>query len=456
MKKPIWDVRIPTLFALLLIAGSIWLTRYFLLQGTQTVGQASKETEPQNIQVTDISATTFTVVFTTSSPAIAGVRITGPNLPPSVFFQNPTQDERTTHRISIPNLSPSTEYDYVILVDGKTYPESENTYSISTAPPFEDDPLAPQYAHGKIILSDGTPASDSLVILESEETHPLSTLTNSAGEYSFNLSFLRSKTLTSNPTLANNSKFTLKSYSADLSSQAFVLYENIFAIPPLTLSQNYDFSQSLQITSSNDDSDTLLSIPTPSTIQSTLSITSPTEGQSTIDERLTIRGTSVPNALVNLDLQPSDIIAETSADSTGRWQYRPDTNLPQGVNTLTVHAKDSFGVTRSITRTFSIFPAGSQVSESATPSGTLTPTTTPPQNTPTPTTPTTPTITVTIPPSPTVTPTNIPTVTNTPPPTVPPVITITPTPPGSVSTLLITFSSVILIIAGTTLLFVLG
>lgn len=456
MKRPIWDVRIPTLFALLLVAGSIWLTRYLLLQQSQTVGQASRDIQPQNVLTTDVSATSFTVTFTTKVPVLAGVRVSGPNLPTSVFFQDSSQIDRSNHRISIPNLNPSTEYEYAILLDGEAYPE-EGSYKLTTAPPFEDQLIDPVYAKGKVTLSDGAPANDTLVVLQNSNTQPLSTLTNDQGEYTFNLSLLRSKTLTTHPNLSSESVFTIMIYNKDLSSQAKVLYENIFEIPTLTLSHNYDFSQSFQQNEIIDENDNSFVIPTPRNTQTTLSILSPTEDESTIDERPVIRGTAPPNSVIDISLQPSRIDSETTSDSSGRWQYRPPLNLPQGENNIVVQTKDESGITRSANRTFSIFPAGSQVSQSATPSGTLTPTTAPttgPSITPTTVPEVTPTSAVTL--TPTVAPTTEPTVFNTPTPTVPIITTITPTPPGSVSTLLITFSSVILIVAGATLLFILG
>lgn len=458
MKKPIWDVRIPTLFALLLVVGSIWLTRYMLLQRSQTTGQASRDIQPQNVLVTDVSATTFTVTFTTNVPVLAGVKVTGPNLPASVFFQDSNQTDRANHRISIPNLNPSTEYEYSILLDGESFPQ-DGSYKVTTAPPSEDQLINPVYSNGKVIFSDGTPANDTLVILHNPNSHPISTLTDDQGEYRFNLSLLRSKTSNNNLNFTPDSVFTVMIYNQDLSSQAKVLYENIFDIPPLTLSYNYDFSESVSQIEDSDEDDNSFVIPAPRDTKSALSITYPTEDESTIDDRPNIRGTASPNSIINIALQPSRIDSEITSDSSGRWQFRPSTSLPQGKNTIRVQAIDEQGITRSATREFSIFPAGSQVAQSATPSATISPTISPtnaPTISPTTTPELTPTSVISLAPSPTATPTLVPTTFSTPTPTIPIITTITPTPPGSVSTLIITFSSVILIVAGATLLFILG
>ncbi len=460
MKKPLWEIRIPTLFALLLIAGSIFLTRYFVVQQTGTVGQASSDTQPQNIYVTDLAHDTFTIAFTTKTESVAGVQVSGSTLPTSVFFQNSSPEARTTHRITIPNLSPSTEYEYVILLEGKTFRDNEEPYRVTTAPLLEDTEINTLPVTGKIINTDGSIGTNVLVTLQSTDSQILSILTNGEGEYIFDISRLKSRDLSKYVDFTRHTTFTIAAYSADLASRATVNYENIFEIPPLTLSQNYDFSVIAPDTPEAT-SEAQLTIPTPSTIQSTVRITNPVIGESTIDDQPLIKGTAAPRTTVSLFLEPSNLTTTVTTSSTGQWQFRPDSPLPQGKNTITAQAKDSYGVTKAVTHDFLIFPAGSQVAETATPSATLTPTRTPtPTAEPSPTTTVmpSPTVTETVTPTPTVIPTAIPTVipTATPIPTIQPIITITPTPPGSVSTLLITFGSVILIVTGATLLFILG
>src|SRR5690606_12097227 len=101
----------------------------------------------------------------------------------------------------------------------------------------------------------------------------ISTLTDDQGEYRFNLSLLRSKTSNNNLNFTPDSVFTVMIYNQDLSSQAKVLYENIFDIPPLTLSYNYDFSESVSQIEDSDEDDNSFVIPAPRDTKSALSIT---------------------------------------------------------------------------------------------------------------------------------------------------------------------------------------
>jgi len=103
-------------------------------------------------------------------------------------------------------------------------------------------------------------------------------------------------------------------------------------------------------------------------------------------------GTALPNGTVKITIHSDEGIEVTvTADGLGNWTYRPERELSPGEHTITISTKDSAGTTRFITRAFSIFEEGSQVTEAATPSATPTfsPTVTPvptivPTNTPTP------------------------------------------------------------------------
>lgn len=467
MKKPIWDIRIPTLFALLLAAGSIFVTGFFLQQRTSFTGKASQEAGPANIIVTDITDTSFTVAFTTISPAASGIKVSGPSLPGSVFYASTSQEEYVTHRITVPNLSPQTEYSFEIITQGKTLLDNGHPYIVKTGTSFEEEP-SPYIINGTIITPDGENASNVLVTLSSEGTQALSTITDQDGKFSFDIGKIKSPDLSQYATLTKSTVFILNAYYRDLSSRVQIQNRNISDIPPITLSQNYDFGQADEepIIAT---SESQFNFPIPSKTYSSFTVSFPSENQSLIDNKPVIRGTALPRSEVQLTIN-GQLSQSVLVNSSGIWQFRPQEELPQGENTVLVNAKDSLGIKRTITRVFSVFPSGSQVIQSASPSASLTPTVTvtstpSPTSAPTVTTTITPSpsasITQTPSPSPTPTATITPTpttsiVTDTPIPTVQPIITITPTPPGSLTTVLITFTSVILIIVGTTLLFILG
>jgi hypothetical protein len=460
MKKPVWDFRIPTIIGIAAIAVSIWVTGMLVQQGTEMVGRASSDVLPEHVTVSNISDTSFTVSFTTKTQAVAAISIKGENLQEIVMFQDTSQNARTIHNIVVSDLSPKSKYMFSILLEGKTYRDGDNPYTVTTGDviELETNDLS---ASGSVMLPEGSPASEALVVLSTKNSQTVSSLTNDQGEFTFDLSSLRTKDLTKGIDLAQNEQVTISVYKESLSSTIITTAENISKIPQITLAENYDFSVA------EDDSFATISaefvLPTPNTVTAAVAITYPTAQLSIIDAQPTFRGTAGRGKEVQISLSPSRLTDTVIVDNTGRWQYRPTVSLPQGQNTLTITAQDELGRARTTRTTFSVLPGGSQIAQSATPSATLTPTTPPP--TATPTTPITisPTPILTVSPTatpiatltPTLTPTGVPMVTTTSIPTQP-VLSVTPTPPGSFSTILITAVSAILIVTGTTLLFILG
>jgi hypothetical protein len=208
-------------------------------------------------------------------------------------------------------------------------------------------------------------------------------------------------------------------------SNIIVPLSQIGPVPTVTLSKDYDFSLSIEPVASN--SAELQNLKSPSNEQvkgeNGPSILTPEENENFTDNRPLFQGKALPNETVKITIH-SDQGEEitVTADQYGNWSYRPDQSLSPGEHTITIATKDSNGISRLLTKTFTVFEFGSQVAESATPSVTLTPTVTPtvtpvpitiPTLSPTPTgSPTsslTPTSTLTQPPIKTPTPTLSPT-----------------------------------------------
>ncbi len=242
-------------------------------------------------------------------------------------------------------------------------------------------------------------------------------------------------------------------------------------LPPVNLQQQYVFTQEEEEPSTQSSK---LIVELPKSSGKTVDILRPKQGESFVDLKPQFSGTAYPNSNVLLSISGL-LQQQVVANSDGTWAFKSLNNLPQGKHTLNVTVTDPNGVKTSLSRSFTIFSQGSQITESATPSATPTtkPTTTPtprPTATPTPTptkTPTpSPTVQISITPTTTVTPTPIvtatptPTLTPTQSPTPFPTIFVTPTklppiasPGGTENTILLTSFSIVLIIVGTALLF---
>jgi len=197
----------------------------------------------------------------------------------------------------------------------------------------------------------------------------------------------------------------------------------------------------------------------------TVDIVVPEEGEAFADTKPQFSGTSYPNSNVTVTIS-GQAPAQVTANASGVWKYTP-LGIAQGNQKISISVIDNKQQTIEESRNFTIFPSGSQVTESATPSATVTPTIKPtakptPTPPPPPTSTPTPTPQLTLVPSPSPTIQVTPTPTITPSPTPLPTIPTTPTPAPSISppgemqnTFILSGLSVILIVAGAALLFAL-
>lgn len=466
MKKGFFNQRMPTVFALILLIVSIAISTLFVQQGINYISRATNDTQPLNLMVTNITDTSFTVVFTTTGfvdgqVVLKDAQIGSSLIPDDRDKKNGAQNKYYSHHITVPNLMPNTSYSFQLLVGGKDY--TDPSYTVTTGPKIANQPPNQNPIFGKVLMTDGLPASDTLITVTTAGAQRISGFTNDKGEFMIPLNSFRSSNNANYFTIQNNTLFSVNAYRQNLSAIVTADYNLAQNLPPITLLQSYSFitSDQSQATASSQ-----LQLPENLANRGNISINFPKEGQNISDSRPLFNGSALPNqqVKVTIDNTPSQNLNSTTG---GGWSYRPDTDFSQGAHTITIETPDSTNRTVKITRNFTLLPLGSQVAESATPSATVTPKpspTTAPTSIPTPTptlsanatpipTAAQPTATPTVEP-PTATPTVIASVTL-------PINPTKPIPKPSVSpgaaenSLILTGVSLILIIAGTAILFTL-
>jgi len=449
MKSGFWNKKIPTIAALILLFSSVWITSFLIQKGVIVFTGAAPDTIPQNVTVSNITDTSFTASFTSTGKSTAALNVEDGNGPVSLVFddRNKKTGEQTafySHFITVTNLKPETQYSFSILSDGETYLDSNEKYTATTGktidiPPTQQDPI-----FGKVLLPDGSPSNDTIVKFFSKDAQTITALTNNNGEYIIPTNSIRNSKLDEYMIFDQNSEISIDVFKEDMTSNIKLIFANSKSIPTITLLKNYDFAST---TDSDQYASTSSQLSTQSTPKSgnNIEITTPKENSSIIDDKPLFQGTAAPNQAVKITINSShEIKAQVKASSNGSWSYRPSTSLSVGEHTITIETVDVFGILRKITQSFTVYAAGSQVDQTATPSAT----------TPTPSTTTAPTS------SPTPTITASPTATLTPSPILSEAITATTTPTipavGNVSNaLLMTVISLALIISGSALLFLL-
>jgi len=457
MRKGLWSKRIPTFFAFLLLFISIWVTSFLIQKGVIFVGRATPEKSPREVLISNITDSSFTVTFQTLAKTVAAVSIEEKNNPQFVVFddRNKRTDEQKpfySHYITVSDLKPKTIYELSILSDGEIDLNGEKKYIVTTGPLITGAPPVQNPIVGKVLLPDGSAASDTIVVIAIEGAQSISSLTKDDGTYIIPTNSIKKTILDDYLTIDGNQEIQLKIIRGDMRASVKSLFKDSELIPPLTLQKNYDFTKTPEQKISSLASQ--LKVPPAKTKFGEVKILNPKPSESLIDNKPLFRGVALPNKTIKITIESNPIKTEVISDNNGSWSFRPSVPLSPGEHTITIETQDNFGILKTISQKFTVFASGAQVAESATPSAT-------PAITITPTTTQAITPTVFISPSatPLITqiPTIAPTVVVTIPPTIPP-ITIpitTPAPPGSSSSLILTSISIILIFTGSVLLFLL-
>lgn len=463
MRNDIWQKRIPTILGLLFITISVVLTSFLVKNTAVFKGRAAPSIVPQNLRITNISDTSFTVSYITEDTTIGSLSFGTETQMGNSSIDDRDQPEGIikpykVHYITVRDLKPNQKYFFEVISGQETFLDNGKPFEVNTAQSIVNPPPQ-QPVSGKIISPTGDQITEAIVYLTTLNSQILSVLVKPDGSYILPLNSILNENLTFYVFLTENDKLQLMVSSPNFQSQILLLAKQTNPVPLITLSKDYDFTISLSPTdiASNAASLKFPTLPVSKKASNNIEIQVPSKNEGFSDPRPVFRGTALPGEKVKISIQSKETIEqEVITSANGKWTFRPPRELSPGSHNIIITTKDAFGVIRTITQSFTVFVSGSQVAEAATPSATpkitLTPTTTPTQM---------PTLTLTPTLIPTLTPTStpIPIITETPTPIPPifgtpePVITITPQPtsppqPGSEATIAIGIVGIVLTITG--------
>ncbi|MDO8599967.1 MAG: Ig-like domain-containing protein, partial [bacterium] len=345
MKKRFWDRKIPSVAALILLFVSVWVTSFLIDRGIFIVGRASPDEVPQNVQVTNITDTSFTVVYTTNSQ-IEGAVSLQENGEESIIFddrdkQSGEPGKYYSHFITVADLEPNTSYSFKVIAGGKEYLDNEQLYKISTGEEITDSPPEQNPLVGKIVSPDAQTLGDTLVVATIPGASPIASLTKGEGNYIIPTNSLRTDDLVSYFVLEEESEIVLNFFYRDLTSELTFLYKNAGAIPPVTLEKSYDFSEEEKAPQEAIPS-SQLTAPTPETgVSGRVQITIPKKDETFIDAQPVFRGSALPNKPLSITIEPGKVTINATTDRSGNWSARPSKPLSQGGHTITVRSEDS-------------------------------------------------------------------------------------------------------------------
>ncbi len=421
MKQSFLERRIPGLSIVFLLILGFFTVSFVTQNKVNPFSQASGSGQPENIRITNLSSTSFTISYTTTESTSGTISYQQAGQANTVVFDDRdntnTSNNHKLHYFTLKNLQPDTNYLFNILSGGNTYENGGHPYSIKTLSPPENK-LSSQELKGKVII----PAAldqEAIVYATASGVEDLSVLVANDGSYSLDSSnFLNSTNNNLNLSLA---KIYLL-VQADGQQTTLTIPNGLTqTVPTIVLGNNYDFSATIPTGTNIASSSGLPTTTFSKTVQKNVSITSPTQGQAFADQQPTFAGTAAPGTDVTISIHSSNAISTSvTTDKYGNWQYIPSTNLAPGQHTITITALDNLGLSHTVSSTFYVYASGGQflvpsveVSPTITPTLTITntPTISPTIVSATPNPSTSPTPTATI--VPTATPTLKPTLTPT-------------------------------------------
>ncbi|MEK7534153.1 MAG: hypothetical protein AAB600_02335 [Patescibacteria group bacterium] len=273
MRNTFWDKRIPTLLSILLIGTSIVMTSILVKSSTVFVSRADITQTPQNVKITNILDTSFTVSYTTEVENIGSVNFgTDKNLGQTALDDRDQGEGIRPHKVhsfTLHYLKPATQYFFTITSGQNTFLNNNMPYETTTAPKPQITQITQTPITGKIVLPTGESPKEALVYAKVSKAQEISSLSKTDGTYLLALNSLLSQDLSSPVTLDKNNVIKMIITNGVLKSSVLLQGAQINTIPVITLSNDYDFTQKTAPTSSKSAvllgfSSIVLSIATPS------------------------------------------------------------------------------------------------------------------------------------------------------------------------------------------------
>ena len=354
---------------------------------SRSQSRASGSEQPKNIQLTNVSDSSFTVTWLTDSTATGTVRL---SMPPfqsiTAFDDRDTNGKLTpyqTHSVTVRSLKPNTNYSLKVLSNGKSYGDNKKPLSVRTAPTIGKGSSGLEPAYGTIMTPNGSPAGGALVYLTLEGGQLLSTTTNMSGSWLVTLNSARTASLDRYLTPAERITESISVLSNEGEATAVTDTLNDAPVSEMTLGKTYDFRKQQAGAQPSTLATTKTGVPAILGAQKQLmknqsnvvSIATPVNGAALSTAFPLIQGTGIPTHTVSVVVGITNPVSGSVVVGTdGMWRFTPTRPLAPGKQSVTVTTLDSASKPVAITHAFTVLKSGSQVLGDATPSATLEPT----------------------------------------------------------------------------------
>jgi len=362
---------------------------------------------PLEVQVSNVTDTSFTVTWYTDKDAIGQISW-GANSQLGKTARPEDASAKKIHSVSVRGLSPGTNYYFVVNSGGQDFDDNGIAWEVKTSPTLSSPP-ASIIISGTVVGPGGAPAASALVYASTSDSLTVSTLTSSDGKWVLPISTARNKLASGYAKLDEKSTININVQAGSrgvATAQAY--YPNANPLPVITLGQAHDFRDTANVTFSNPSAQLSLPEDTDKTSRFTVdgqaqttgeavTLDSVIEGEVVYTTKPEFFGSGDPGLEFNITVESDPVTDSIVVPSNGVWKWSPPVDLEPGEHTVTITWRDALGVLQKLTQTFEVLAAEEEPSFESTPSGeTPTPA---PSATPTPTP--TPSATVSATPRPT-------------------------------------------------------
>lgn len=195
------EKRLPFLIGFILVLISIFGATYLLESNLSFLSRAKPSLKPQSVRITNVGAHQFTVSWETQEQTSGFIKYGPTSSLGWVALDDRDQENEMTsnyflHHVTVTSLDPSQDYFLKIGSGQDLFDQEGHPYQVKTAPALSRVPLA-DAAYGRVLKRDGTPASDVIIYLKIANGQPLSSLTDSAGNWLIAKNLARSADLLS-------------------------------------------------------------------------------------------------------------------------------------------------------------------------------------------------------------------------------------------------------------------
>ncbi|RJR14572.1 hypothetical protein C4579_04730 [Candidatus Microgenomates bacterium] len=374
---------IPTVIALFLLIIGVGSTVFLVENLTSLFSFAAADDTPQQVSITDVSDSSFTVSWLTGRAVTGSIRYADAGLTLNNTIALDRRDtpsslsRRRVHSVLVNGLDPTHSYTFEIVSGEKTF--ASNQYSVKTGPALAFSEQVQRPAYGTLVDGANIPIPEALVISSFEGSQQLATVVED-GNWVLPLGNIRSADGTRHFIPSRNDTQEISFITPKQTSHVVTSVANNAPLPTIQLGRSYSFVESSMgkgviIAQAQNNQ------PSSATVNgSTFQISSPLNHVGIPSRKPTIKGTGIPGKSVIVTISGNNVPAinsKVTIDNNGLWSYTPNSLLLPGTYTATAlsFAHDNSPLIASVS--FTILKSGTQVLQAATPSASVAPSSSP-------------------------------------------------------------------------------